>query len=259
MKTRILTILSIAPAALAGGDCAPVGSETIDRLNLDSFGGLILIYRGATSPVAGPGTADQWEFYSDSAQNQWVTPLLFRVDGTTFTLVGVGESRLNTAAGVQAHAFGFTTGSSELESDQEYTFGFTTRRLAAGPSPDAVTTVNSYGGIIPFIGYNISTDPWDYATPGELTIGQEFGPGLGQTPLNNLGMGGRIYSANFSIDCACPADLAPPAGTLNFFDVSAFLGAYNTQNHLADFAAPFGTFNFFDVSAFLAAYNTGCP
>jgi hypothetical protein len=62
-----------------------------------------------------------------------------------------------------------------------------------------------------------------------------------------------------TFESPCPADLAEPLGTLNFFDVAAFLSAYNTQDAAADFAAPFGTFNFFDVAAFLAAYNAGCP
>lgn len=62
-----------------------------------------------------------------------------------------------------------------------------------------------------------------------------------------------------TFESPCPADLAEPFGTLNFFDVAAFLSAYNTQDSAADFAAPFGTFNFFDVAAFLAAYNAGCP
>jgi hypothetical protein len=57
----------------------------------------------------------------------------------------------------------------------------------------------------------------------------------------------------------CLADLAEPFGTLNAFDVFAFLGAYNSQNPAADFAAPFGTFNAFDVFAFLGSYNAGCP
>lgn len=57
----------------------------------------------------------------------------------------------------------------------------------------------------------------------------------------------------------CPADLAAPFGELNFFDVSAFLNAYNTQDPIADFADPAGVWNFFDVSAFLDAYNAGCP
>jgi choice-of-anchor B domain-containing protein len=54
------------------------------------------------------------------------------------------------------------------------------------------------------------------------------------------------------------ADLAAPFGTLNFFDVSAFLSAYNSADPSADFNGD-GMFNFFDVSAFLAEYNAGCP
>lgn len=54
------------------------------------------------------------------------------------------------------------------------------------------------------------------------------------------------------------ADLADPFGELNFFDVSAFLTAYNAMDPVADFNGD-GLFDFFDVSAFLAAYNAGCP
>ena len=54
----------------------------------------------------------------------------------------------------------------------------------------------------------------------------------------------------------CPADLTND-GELNFFDVSAFLNAYNTMQPQADFTGD-GEFNFFDVSAFLNAYNEGC-
>ncbi|GEM_PF-2902393 len=57
----------------------------------------------------------------------------------------------------------------------------------------------------------------------------------------------------------CVADVAAPFGTLNFFDVSAYIGLYNQQDASADLAAPFGVFNFFDITAFIAAYNAGCP
>lgn len=57
----------------------------------------------------------------------------------------------------------------------------------------------------------------------------------------------------------CPADLAAPFGSLNFFDVSAFIAAYNAQDPVADLASPFGAFNFFDVSAYITLYNAGCP
>ncbi len=47
-------------------------------------------------------------------------------------------------------------------------------------------------------------------------------------------------------------------GSLNFFDVSTFLGAFATDDLVADFTDD-GMFNFFDVSAFLAAFDSGCP
>lgn len=46
-------------------------------------------------------------------------------------------------------------------------------------------------------------------------------------------------------------------GDLNFFDVSAFLQAFNNQEPVADFNGD-GLFNFFDVSAFLQEFNAGC-
>ncbi|MEZ6164173.1 MAG: FG-GAP-like repeat-containing protein [Phycisphaerales bacterium] len=55
----------------------------------------------------------------------------------------------------------------------------------------------------------------------------------------------------------CPADLNGD-GVLNFFDISAFLNAFNAMNPIADFTND-GVFNFFDVSAFLNAFNAGCP
>ena len=57
----------------------------------------------------------------------------------------------------------------------------------------------------------------------------------------------------------CPADLAAPAGVLNFFDLAAYLDLYNAGSPQADWAAPAGTLNFFDLAAYLDAYNTGCP
>jgi hypothetical protein len=59
--------------------------------------------------------------------------------------------------------------------------------------------------------------------------------------------------------CSCPADLASPFGTLNFFDLAAFIGLYSASDPDADLAAPFGVFNFFDVAAYIALYNAGCP
>jgi arylsulfatase A-like enzyme len=56
---------------------------------------------------------------------------------------------------------------------------------------------------------------------------------------------------------SCSADLTGE-GSLDFFDVSAFLTAFNQQDSVADFSND-GSFDFFDVSAFLAAFAAGCP
>ena len=54
----------------------------------------------------------------------------------------------------------------------------------------------------------------------------------------------------------CPADLNGD-GVLNFFDISAFLGAFGAGDPVADFTGD-GVFNFFDISAFLSAFSAGC-
>lgn len=72
---------------------------------------------------------------------------------------------------------------------------------------------------------------------------------------------GTLVSACLSLTTtpACPADLAEPFGSLNFFDLAAYLSLFQNNDAAADLAAPFGVLNFFDVSAYLASYNAGCP
>ncbi len=55
----------------------------------------------------------------------------------------------------------------------------------------------------------------------------------------------------------CPADLTGN-GTLNFFDISAFLELFAANDPVGDFNGD-GTWNFFDISAFLTAFAAGCP
>ena len=71
------------------------------------------------------------------------------------------------------------------------------------------------------------------------------------------GGGLAIFDASTSCAGSCPADLTGD-GVLDFFDVSMFLSAFNTQDPVADFTSD-GIWDFFDVSAFLGAYNAGCP
>lgn len=66
-----------------------------------------------------------------------------------------------------------------------------------------------------------------------------------------------LYSVAGPSGCS-DADLAEPYGQLNFFDVSAYLAAFNSQDPAADFDSN-GNYDFFDVSLFLGLFNTGCP
>ncbi len=69
--------------------------------------------------------------------------------------------------------------------------------------------------------------------------------------------GWQTYIDSFTIASSCPADFTDD-GVLNFFDISAFVIAFNASDPAADFTGD-GSFNFFDVSAFLSLFNQGCP
>jgi len=66
-----------------------------------------------------------------------------------------------------------------------------------------------------------------------------------------------LYIGYYQDAAVCPADLNGD-GSLDFFDVSAFLSAFAMMDPAADFTND-GEFNFFDVSAFLSAFAQGCP
>ena len=75
-------------------------------------------------------------------------------------------------------------------------------------------------------------------------------------PLTNL-VDDFLAGLGSNAGTCCQADITGN-GSLNFFDVSAFLNAFNISHPSADFTSD-GNFNFFDVSAFLAAFAAGCP
>lgn len=51
---------------------------------------------------------------------------------------------------------------------------------------------------------------------------------------------------------------APPVAQRDFFDVTAFISAFSANDVQADLAAPAGVLNFADVAAFLGQYNSAC-
>tara|TARA_R110002111_G_scaffold127722_3_gene192623 strand:- start:984 stop:2261 length:1278 start_codon:yes stop_codon:yes gene_type:complete len=79
----------------------------------------------------------------------------------------------------------------------------------------------------------------------------------GRYIIGHSGAGTPAWLITLDYENDCPADITDD-GVLNFFDVSAFLGAFSTNDPAADFDDN-GVFNFFDVSAFLNAFSAGCP
>lgn len=75
--------------------------------------------------------------------------------------------------------------------------------------------------------------------------------------IANARAGVTLVDISEGCSAVCPADFNAD-GTLNFFDVSAFLVAYLALEPAADLAGD-GVHNFFDVSAFLVSYGSGCP
>jgi len=81
--------------------------------------------------------------------------------------------------------------------------------------------------------------------------------------LNNASDAGFAFNLNYiefaRIDQGCnPADLAPAFGTLDFFDVLAFLQYFANGDARADITGD-GGHDFFDVLAFLDLFTNGCP
>ncbi|MGV6815018.1 MAG: GC-type dockerin domain-anchored protein [Phycisphaerales bacterium] len=95
--------------------------------------------------------------------------------------------------------------------------------------------------------YNFSFVSDQAPEMGDVTLGMWRDPSV------------SVTAANIPVPSAgiCPADLDGD-GVLTFFDISAFLNAFNAQDPIADFDGD-GSFTFFDVSGFLNAYNAGCP
>lgn len=248
-----LALASLSSHALA--QTCTVGSAVADRPIQDSASGLVLIYRGPSAPAFGPDTLVSWRFFDDDANGAFVTPLLFRVEGENLVLAAVGTSRASDASGAQSHPFAPIVGSDQLDPATPYTFGFSTRAVQPGPS-GTVTTTSSYVGVVPFDGYNLTSEPWDYAIVAALSIGQVFGPS--GVALNSSGSAGRIYSADFTLSlCSCPADCVPD-GTLNVDDVQCFVTGFASQLPAAD-CVPDGAFNVDDVQCFIQGFLLGCP
>jgi hypothetical protein len=105
-----------------------------------------------------------------------------------------------------------------------------------------------------------STGGWQTWRTVEGQLQLDAGPQTLRLHVVNSNAGFNINWLRFTREGGCSAaDLAEPFGTLNFFDLAAYMGQFTSQNPAADLAAPFGQFNFFDVAAYLGVFNAGCP
>ncbi|MBO6740424.1 MAG: hypothetical protein JJ916_11245 [Phycisphaerales bacterium] len=86
---------------------------------------------------------------------------------------------------------------------------------------------------------------------GAGLIATMAGPTQPETTLNGL------YISHDSTTACSAADFNGD-GQLNFFDVTAFIDAFNAQDDIADLNDD-GAFNFFDVTAYISIYQEGCP
>jgi hypothetical protein len=98
----------------------------------------------------------------------------------------------------------------------------------------------------------------DFVTPTNATLVRFITSDLGEGSVIEAAVDAfRVSQFSCEDPETCPADINGD-GSLNFFDVSAYLTAFNEMDPIADFNGD-GQFNFFDVSAFLTAFNAGCP
>tara|TARA_R110002073_G_scaffold118918_1_gene258407 strand:+ start:272681 stop:275665 length:2985 start_codon:yes stop_codon:yes gene_type:complete len=126
-------------------------------------------------------------------------------------------------------------------------------RLVLGNSDtidlDGTITMNLDSGYLPLFG-----DTWDIIDGG--TINGQFDV----EDMPDAGLG-RVYRVVYENDrvyivLTCDVDFSGD-GTLNFFDVSAFLSLFNSQDVRGDLNND-GNFNFFDISIFLSLFTQSC-
>lgn len=114
---------------------------------------------------------------------------------------------------------------------------------------------NGFANTLEFTaGFSVSS--FGETEDGELLVADLFGGKVYRivNPNNPDSNGDGVPD---SCDSACAPDLNGD-GNLDFFDISAFLNAFNAMDSAGDFNGD-GNFDFFDISAFLNAFNAGCP
>ena len=121
-----------------------------------------------------------------------------------------------------------------------------------------VASAGPAGGAFEISWYTIDAGGTSSTTGGAFELAGTIGqPDAGvEMTGGNFSLTGGFW-AGVDNGPPCAPDLTGD-GTLNFFDISAFLAAFSAMDPVADFNND-GAFNFFDISAFLTAFSAGCP
>ncbi|MCL4221635.1 MAG: matrixin family metalloprotease [Phycisphaerales bacterium] len=105
--------------------------------------------------------------------------------------------------------------------------------------------------------YWTSVSVSNYVTPSNQFRIRFTAADTGSGSVVEAGVDGVSITAFSCEQEQCLADFNSD-GVLNFFDVQAFLAAFNAHNPAADMNGD-SNFDFFDVQAFLSAFAAGCP
>jgi hypothetical protein len=165
--------------------------------------------------------------------------LFFQPGTGDFDDDGVFEGDLSDGMRTIGVTFGSPAGTAVDNGDGSWTWEIDTSVVDAGTGAEDAFSLyldDIHAGIFNFGGFSCTPDGNGQPTPRADFSMQLFGPG--------------------NID-TCRADLTGD-GSLNFFDISAFLAAFGDQDPVADFTED-GNFNFFDISTFLGEFGDGCP
>ncbi len=232
-----------------------IGPEIIDETGLDSADDMVVL----GDLFYGPDGFDRINIGSyDAQQHVTFESSMIAYDLTSYASVAGDASPLINVANRVYHYF-------EVSEDTNATISVTydgdtnvgddevalrLRRVGTGADPDILETVFALA-LYP-------DGPGVVEEQIELIAGERYRLYLyaRARSINDTGANDSQVDMVLSLP-TCAADLNGD-GSLDFFDVSAFLVAYNAMDPIADFNGD-GMFNFFDVSAFLVAYNAGCP
>lgn len=222
-------ILRVDPdTGLVLGDLIAPGLVPGPHGMLDGPTGELLV-AGGNNTIYKINGYDDVEIYLSTPLSSRPTNMLFLSDDTlllsAFTVNTTRTlRRYNTTTGEDLGAFSSTQGSRA----DGLVRGFNNDILAVFWGSNSIGRYNDTGA---FLGYLVATGS-QLSAPNHILL----------------------------VDAApaqCPADLTGE-GVLDFFDISAFLSAFASQDSIADFTGD-GIFDFFDVSEFLGAFGAGCP